>query len=121
MLNDILSDPGVLDVIQVQSGEDTIPYFVQLIDSDHKHQVDTNDTFTQAQLLQNADFKNIAEHILEGTLYNLMNEALHNEFDICEMPPLVVSTEAKHDRLSALARGNSTKIIKSASVAAVKI
>lgn len=45
-----------------------------------------------SDVYKDGDFAEVAEYILEATLYNLMNEALHGEFSLDEPPPVVFQT-----------------------------
>lgn len=45
---------------------------------------------------KDADFAEVAEYVLEATIYNLMNEVLHGEFSL-EEPPAVVFHSSSND------------------------
>ena len=50
--------------------------------------VDINHKYKKIDILNTSEFQNLAESILEATIYNLMQEANAEEFDITKYPML---------------------------------
>lgn len=60
--------------------EKWIPFQGSAMDADHKYR--------KLDVLNSLEFQNLAENVLEATIYNLMQEANAGEFDITKYPML---------------------------------
>ncbi|KAJ3173570.1 hypothetical protein HDU88_002656 [Geranomyces variabilis] len=102
MLDDVFQDPDVQELPDKLRGE-ALPYYAQIAESRPINGIelckppsslssaaDENMEKMLENVLGLSEFQNLVETVLEGTLFNIMQEATMNEFDITQSQMTVI-------------------------------
>ncbi|KAL3899489.1 MAG: hypothetical protein SGCHY_002012 [Lobulomycetales sp.] len=96
LLDDVINDPDMPKLLDEVPYEPLV-YFAQLsspsLDDDSQSQNDTEYQKTDIyySIIRSTEFTNIAESVLEGTIFNILQEANMSEFDITKTVPLAIN------------------------------